>query len=284
MKIKHFFDKATFTLTYVVYDEISKDAVIIDPVLDYDPASSQLARKSLQKHLAFIEENALSIGMILETHVHADHVTSAQEIKKSFPDALVAICENIRSVQETFQSIFNLHMATDGSQFDLLLRDDQVVHVGSLCFKVISTPGHTPACASFLFAEAVFTGDALFMPDYGTGRCDFPRGSAEDLYHSVHDKLYSLPPETNVYVGHDYMPNGREMAFKSTIEEEKATNIHIKSSTKKAAFAKMRQNRDKTLSAPRLLLPSIQINMEAGRLPKAEDNGVRYLKIPLREE
>ena len=171
---------------------------------------------------------------------------------------------------------------TDGSQFDRLLKDGETVTVGTLQFKVIFTPGHTPACASYLFDEAVFTGDALFMPDYGTGRCDFPAGCAQDLYVSVHEKLYQLPDKTAVYVGHDYMPGGRDLAFKSTIKEEKEKNIQLKQQTTESEFVEMRRNRDKTLSAPRLLFPSVQVNINAGALPEPEDNGKIYLKIPIK--
>lgn len=283
MEVKHLFDEQTFTLTYIVYDAISKDAAIIDPVLDFDPASGTVSTSSLDKLVKEIDQLGLDVKMILETHAHADHLSSSQHLKQKYPKAVLAIGEHIRLVQKTFAAVFNLgeEFKTDGSQFDRLLRDGETVKAGSLQFKVIFTPGHTPACSSFLFDGAVFTGDALFMPDFGTGRCDFPAGSAEELYKSIHDKLYSLGDETEVYVGHDYMPNGRDLAFKSTIKEEKESNIHLKQETKMNEFVEMRTSRDKTLNAPRLLFPSVQVNINAGALPSRENNGKVYLKIPI---
>ncbi len=283
MQIKHFFDAATFTLSYIVYDEASKDAVIIDPLLDYEPQGAKITHQALEKLLMFIEEQRLNIRFILETHAHADHLTGAQDLKKSFPDAILAIGEKITSVQSTFKKIFNLleSFKTDGSQFDRLLKDNETVEAGTLSFKVMFTPGHTPACASYLFRDALFVGDALFMPDYGTGRCDFPAGSAEDLYTSIKEKIYSLPPTVRIFVCHDYQPNGRKLAFETTVAEEKEKNIQLKASTQKAEFIKFRSERDKTLSPPKLLLPSIQVNIDAGKLPAPENNGQRYLKIPL---
>lgn len=284
MEIHHFFDQNTFTLTYVVSDSQTSDAVIIDPVLDFDPASGKVAFDSLEKIEDFVGTNKLRVGMILETHAHADHLSSSQYLKEKFPEAQLAIGANIRVVQETFKKIFNLgsEFAIDGSQFDRLLEDGEEVKCGSLEFRVINTPGHTPACCSYVFGDAVFTGDALFMPDFGTGRCDFPAGCAEDLYTSVHEKLYRLPDATRVYVGHDYMPGGRELAFQSTIGEEKSSNIQLSAASTRDQFVAMRQKRDATLSAPKLLLPSVQVNIDAGHLPKAEENGTSYLKIPLR--
>lgn len=284
MKIIHLFDEETFTLTYIVYDETSKDAVIIDPVLDFDPAGGAITTTSFEKLLRKVKESGANVKMILETHAHADHLSSSQILKKQFPDAVLAIGENIRIVQKTFKSLFNLGdgFKTDGSQFDRLLKDGETVSAGSLQFKVIFTPGHTPACSSYVFGHAVFTGDTLFMPDYGTGRCDFPAGCAQDMYHSIHEKLYHLPEQTEVYVGHDYLPDGRSLAFMSTIKEEKEKNIQLKQSTTEDEFVKMRQSRDKTLSAPRLLFPSVQVNISAGELPEAEDNGKIYLKIPVK--
>ena len=284
MKIQHFFDNDTFTLTYVVWDEQSKDGVIIDPVLDYNPNSGKFSYKSADLHLDFIKKNELKIHYILETHAHADHLSSSVYLKQKLPGAKVAIGAPIKLVQEVFKGVFNMKdLKTDGSQFDHLLEDNEVVKAGSLSFKVIYTPGHTPACASYLFGENVFTGDALFMPDYGTGRCDFPKGSAEDLYKSISQKLYLLPDSTKYFTGHDYLPNGRELKFQSTIGESKKSNIRLTGSTSKEDFVKFRRERDATLEAPRLLLPSIQVNIAAGHLPEAEDNGMRYLKLPIRE-
>ncbi len=283
MQIKHFFDADTFTLSYIVYDEASKDAVIIDPVLDYEPQGAKITRQSLEQLLKFIDKQRLNIRFILETHAHADHLTGAQDLKKKFPNAILAIGEKITVVQSTFKKIFNFHdsFKTDGSQFDRLLKEHEIVQAGSLSFKVIFTPGHTPACVSYLFQDALFVGDALFMPDYGTGRCDFPAGSAEDLYRSIKEKIYTLPANVRIFVCHDYQPNGRRLEFQTTVADEKEKNIQLKDSTQKADFVKFRFDRDKTLSPPKLLLPSIQVNIDAGKLPGPEENGQRYLKIPL---
>jgi glyoxylase-like metal-dependent hydrolase (beta-lactamase superfamily II) len=281
--VETFFDKATSTLTYVVYDVKTKDAVIIDPVLDYDPASGAISHESVDQVLSFIDDNKLNLHVVLETHAHADHLTGALEIKKRRPNVKVAIGENIDRVQEVFKGAFNLKgMNTDGSQFDLLLNEKQDLQAGSINIKTIFTPGHTPACSSYLIEDKVFTGDALFMPDSGTGRCDFPAGSSKDLYHSIHEKLYNLPDETKVFTGHDYQPGGREVKWESTIGENKKVNTQLSSSTGLEEFVKMRDARDTTLEAPKLLLPSIQVNIKAGELPQAEDNGTSYLKIPLR--
>lgn len=284
MTIKHFYDEATNTLTYLVYDQNTKDAVVIDPVWDFDPPSGALTNTSNEILFKAIKDEGLTLHYILETHAHADHLSGSKLIKEKYPNAKLAIGENITKVQEVFKGVFNLEegFKTDGSQFDELLKDGQTVKAGSLEFKVIFTPGHTPACASYLIEDAVFTGDALFMPDFGTGRCDFPAGSASDLYNSVHNKLYELPDETRVFTGHDYQPGGRELEFESTIGIEKQKNIQLKAETTEAEFIKFREERDKTLSAPKLLLPSIQVNIRAGHLPPEEDNGVSYLKLPLK--
>lgn len=284
-QVKEFFDPATWTLTFVVSDPATKDAVIVDPVWDYDPASSKMSTASADKVLAFVRDQKLNVRAILETHAHADHVTGSQYLKKQLPGTVVGIGAKITDVQKVFKNVFNLHpeFPTDGSQFDVLLEEGKPEMFGSLKVETLYTPGHTPACATYVIGDAVFTGDALFMPDYGTGRCDFPAGSAADLYHSVHDKIYKLPENFRVFVGHDYLPNGRAVAFESTIGEEKEKNIQLRASTSKEDFVKYREGRDKTLAAPRLLLPSVQVNIDAGSLPVAEDNGTRYLKIPVRE-
>ncbi len=282
--IKVFFDGPTFTLTYVVFDPETRDAVLIDSVLDYDPNSSQYSYDSAKMVAGFVKENDLNLHYILETHAHADHLTASVFLKEQFPHAKIGIGKNIQLVQEVFTGLFNIDIPTDGSQFDQLFADGEVVQAGSLSFKVIYTPGHTPACTSILMDDAVFTGDALFMPDYGTGRCDFPKGCAEDLYNSITNKLYTLPDDTKVYTGHDYQPDGRELMFCSTIAQQKEENIRLKGSTTKEEFVKFRRERDATLSAPRLLLPSIQVNIDAGHLPRAEGNGMSYLKLPLREK
>jgi len=283
MEIKPFYDERSFTVTYAVYDAATKDAVIIDPVLDYNPVGSKIWTESVDQLIAFIKENGLKPAMIAETHAHADHLSGAQMIKEVFPDAQIAIGENITVIQQTFKNFFGLpdEFPTDGRQFDRLFKDGETVQAGSLEFKVIFTPGHTPACASYLFGDAIFTGDAIFMPDMGTGRCDFPAGSAHDLYNSITNKLYTLPDKTRVFVGHDYQPGGREVAFETTIGEQKKSNVQLRDGLSEAEFTKFRSERDKELAAPKLLFQSIQINIDAGSLPDAEDNDKRYLKIPL---
>lgn len=281
MKIQEFYDEPTNTLTYIVWDESSKDGVIIDSVLDYDHHSGQYSYESADKVLEFCSSENLKIHYILETHAHADHLSASVYLKEKLPGALVGIGKNITLVQDVFKKVFHLDMPVDGSQFDELFSDGQEVHAGTLSFKVIFTPGHTPACTSLYFDGAIFTGDALFMPDYGTGRCDFPKGSAEDLFKSITEKLYTLPDDTVFYTGHDYQPGGRELRFKSTIGESKKENIRLKASTTKEEFIKFRSERDATLSAPKLLLPSIQVNIDAGHLPPEDEEGVSFLKIPL---
>ncbi len=281
MEIKPFYDAVTFTLTFVVFDEKTRDAVVIDPVLDYDPLGSSTSTRSVESVAAFLRKEQLTLHYVLETHAHADHLSASQWLKKHF-GAKVAIGERIREVQETFKGVFDLDsaFATDGSQFDRLLADGETLAAGSLAVKVISTPGHTPACVSYLIGDAVFTGDALFMEDYGTGRCDFPRGSSAALYDSV-QKLYALPEATRVFVGHDYQPGGRELAWETTIGRSKERNIQLRASTTKLDFVAARDRRDATLAAPRLLFPSVQVNIDAGRLPKPHANGKRYLRVPL---
>lgn len=283
--VKEFFDKATWTLTFVVYDANTKDAVILDPVWDYDPAASKMSTSSAEEVLRFVDEQKLKVHYILETHAHADHVSGSQILKRHLPDAKVGIGARITDVQKVFKSVFNLGDAfkTDGSQFDLLLEEGKTLYAGSLKIDTLYTPGHTPACASYIIGDAVFAGDTIFMPDYGTGRCDFPAGSADDLYTSVQEKLFKLPDHFRVFVGHDYMPAGRPLAFETTIGEEKAKNIQLNVETTRSQFVEMRNTRDKTLAAPRLLLPSVQINIDAGKLPQPESSGSRYLKIPVRE-
>lgn len=285
MHIKHFFDPDTSTLTYVVFDERSRDAVIIDPVLDLDLASGRISFHSLKALTTFVDDAQLNVKMLLETHAHADHLSSAFFLKKTFPKAPLAISEEIKVVQKHFAPIFNFcglsAIAPTGEQFDRLLVDGEIVKAGTLAFKVLATPGHTPACTSFLFGDALFTGDALFMPDSGTGRCDFPGGSATTLYHSIHDVIYRLPDSTRIFVGHDYQPGGRGLAYMSTVKEQKDKNFLLKQSTTLEEFVSVREERDKSLKAPRLLLPSIQVNINAGELPKPDEQGGIFLKIPL---
>ncbi|HHH26804.1 MAG TPA: MBL fold metallo-hydrolase [Polyangiaceae bacterium] len=282
MNVEALFDEDTFTLTYVVFDDATRDAVVIDPVLDYDPKSGNTDTVSIQRVLELVRGKELNVHYILETHAHADHLTGSQLLAREL-DAKIAIGDDIKVVQETFKSVFDMPASfpTDGSQFDVLLRDGQTLEAGSLSIRIIATPGHTPACVTYHIEDAIFTGDALFMDDYGTGRCDFPMGSADDLYTSVHDKLYSLPDDTRVFVGHDYQPGGREVKWQTTIGASKKNNPQLKADTSREDFVEMRRSRDATLSAPRLLYASVQVNVDAGRLPKPHDNGIRYLVTPL---
>ncbi|MCH8550355.1 MAG: MBL fold metallo-hydrolase [Natronospirillum sp.] len=281
--IKTFYDEATNTLTYVVSDPTTRDAVVIDPVLDYNPIGSKVSDESYQQVVDYIQANDLTLHYVLETHAHADHLSSSQLFRDDFPSVKVAISERIRGVQEVFKGVYNLGEAfvTDGHQFDYLIEDFEELKAGSLTIKALPTPGHTPACASFLIEDAVFTGDALFMPDFGTGRCDFPAGDAKTLYKGVVENLYSLPDDTRVFVGHDYQPGGREVAYESTIGEEKASNIQLRADTTEDEFVQFREGKDKTLAAPKLIYQSILVNIDAGHLPAQESNGKRYLKIPL---
>lgn len=280
IRVQPFFDARTYTATFVVFDPATRDAVVIDPVLDYEPVGSFTFTESVDEVSAFVRQQELRLRWILETHAHADHLSGSQILKRRF-GAGVAIGEQIRVVQETFKALFALPaLATDGSQFDRLLKDGESLEAGSLKVDVIATPGHTPACVTFKIEDALFTGDALFTEDYGTGRCDFPKGSAEDLYDSI-QKLYALPDATRVFVGHDYQPGGRGVRFESSIGESKAKNPQLNKDTSREAFVSMRKARDATLAAPKLLFQSVQVNIDAGRLPKTEGNGQRYLKVPL---
>ncbi|EQC47866.1 metallo-beta-lactamase domain protein [Bacteriovorax sp. BSW11_IV] len=284
MKIEALFDESTYTMTYIVFDEATKDAVVIDPVLDYDSFSGKLNHNSYHKVLEYINAHKLNVHFVLETHAHADHLSSSQLFKKDFPGVKIGIGKNITQVQETFKEIFNLEdLKVDGSQFDSLFADGEEFNAGVLKFKVFNTPGHTPACVSYYINDSLFVGDAIFMPDYGTGRCDFPKGDAKALYNSVHNIIYSLPKETKIYVGHDYMPGGRPLEYKTTVQASMDANIQLKGGTSEADFIKFRTTRDATLQAPRLLLPSIQVNINAGELPEKENNGIRYLKLPIVE-
>ena len=283
MDIEAFYDDATSTLTYLVYDPKSRDAVVIDPVLDYDPAGSNVSHDSLDRVSARIDELGLRVGMIAETHAHADHLSGSQELKRRHPDAAIAIGSKITVVQATFKEVFDLpaDFPTDGRQFDRLLEHGETVHVGSLAFEVVHTPGHTPACACYLFGDALFTGDTMFMPDMGTGRCDFPAGSADDLYTSITERIYALPDDTRIFVGHDYQPGGRELAYETTVAAQKAGNKQLPADRSREDFVSFRTKRDAGLNSPRLLFQSVQVNVDAGALPDPSDNEVRYLKIPI---
>lgn len=281
MELQPVFDPDTSTLTYVVFDAGSRDAVVIDPVLDYDVLASRTQARSLERIANFVRERELRVQYVLETHAHADHLSGSQWLKQHF-GAKIAIGERIREVQQTFRDLLDLpHLAVDGSQFDRLLADGEILTCGTLRIEVIATPGHTPACVTYRIGDALFTGDALFMHDYGTGRCDFPRGSAEALYDSITTRLYALPDAMRVYPGHDYQPGGRAVAWETTIGRSKRDNPQLRADTPKAAFVAMRAARDRALQPPRLLYPSVQINVDAGRLPPPHRNGVRYLIIPI---
>jgi glyoxylase-like metal-dependent hydrolase (beta-lactamase superfamily II) len=281
MQIQHFFDQATYTLTYVVYDETTRIGVVIDSLTDFDPASGRVDNRSSETVAAFLKEHKLTVPYVLDTHAHADHLTGLEYFRQQLGCKTV-IGERITVVQQTFSEIFNLgrDFPVDASQFDILMNEGDTLDVGPFSIHAIHTPGHTPACMSYQIGDALFVGDALFMPDYGTGRCDFPGGSASDLYDSI-SKLYALPDTTRVFTCHDYQPGGRELRFVSTIGEEKASNIQLGGTTSREEYIEFRTTRDAKLSMPRLLLPSLQVNIRAGVLPEPEDNGVSYLKLPL---
>jgi glyoxylase-like metal-dependent hydrolase (beta-lactamase superfamily II) len=280
-EVKAFFDPRTSTLTYVVWDAATLDAVVIDPVLDYNPVGSYTWTESVDAVSGFVREAGLRLYHVLETHAHADHLSGSQLLRRRFGATLV-IGERIREVQQTFQRVFELglHFTPDGSQFDRLVKDGETLHAGSLEIGVIATPGHTPACVTYRIGDAIFTGDVLFMDDYGTGRCDFPNGSAEAMYDSVR-KLYELPDDTRVFVGHDYQPGGRELRWQTTIGASKSNNPQLNARTTREDFVRFRKQRDGKLAAPNLLFQSVQVNVDAGRLPAPHANGIRYLALPL---
>ncbi|MEZ2774646.1 MBL fold metallo-hydrolase [Acinetobacter pseudolwoffii] len=280
--VKDFFHEDTNTFSYVVRDPATKACAIIDSVLDYDPASASTSTIHADKIIAYIKEQDLTVEWILETHVHADHLTAAQYLKEEL-GGKIAMSQKISIVQETFGAIYHLDIKQWNAQqlFDYLFEDHESFQIGTLKAYNIPTPGHTPACLSYVIGDAVFVGDTLFMPDYGTARCDFPRGSAEQLYDSV-QSLFQLPEDTRVFLCHDYLPETRESyVCESDIQTQKTQNIHIHQGISKAEFAQMRNQRDSGLSMPKLILPAIQINMKAGQFPEPEPNGVSYLKLPL---
>ena len=277
-----FFDDATNTISYVVADPAAKVCAIIDSLLDFDQASGRTNSNSADKLIAFIKGNGLKLDWIIDTHVHADHLTAAHYIQTKL-GGRTAIGDQIPLIQKVFGEIFNEDRSfhTDGSQFDHLFADGEDYLVGTIAAKAIATPGHTPACMSHLIGDGVFVGDTLFMPDFGTARCDFPGGDAGVLYDSI-QRLFELPDETRIYLCHDYKAPGRDaFAWETSIGEEKRSNIHVGNGISREAFIKMRTQRDATLSMPTLILPSVQINMRAGDMPPAEDNGKRYIKIPI---
>lgn len=277
-----FFNEPTFTYSYVVQDPASKHCAIIDSVLDFDYASGTTSMHSADEILAFIEDQGLTVDWILETHVHADHLSAAPYLQEK-TSAKTGVGSGITKVQDVFGKAFNAgsEFARDGSQFDQLFEDKDEIRIGQLIGYALHTPGHTPACLTYVFANDAFVGDTLFMPDYGTARCDFPGGDAKTLYQSI-QKLFELPDTTRLYMCHDYKALGRdEYAFETTVAEEKAHNIHVKQGITQEEFVQMRSERDATLDMPRLILPSVQVNMRAGHMPEPEDNGQVYLKIPV---
>jgi glyoxylase-like metal-dependent hydrolase (beta-lactamase superfamily II) len=280
--VEAFFDPATFTYSYVVTDPMSKRCAIIDSVLDYDPAAGRTSYKNADRLIAYVRKQQLQVDWLLETHVHADHLSAAAYIKRELGGKL-AIGENITMVQHTFGKLFNAgaEFATDGRQFDKLFKDGDTFTVGTIAAQAIHTPGHTPACMTYLIGDAGFVGDTLFMPDYGTARCDFPGGDAHTLFQSIR-KLFALPGETRLFMCHDYKAPGRDdFRFETTVAEQRAHNVHAHEGISESNFVAMRSARDATLGMPTLILPSVQVNMRAGQLPPAEDNGTCYLKIPL---
>ena len=275
------FDPATWTVTYVVYEKEGSECAVIDSVLDYDPKSGRTRTNSADKVIAFVREKQLKLTWILETHAHADHLTAAPYLQQHL-GGKIAIGDHISKVQQVFKGVFNLEpeFATDGSQFDHLLKEGATVSFGALFVSTMFVPGHTPACVAYQIGDAVFVGDTMFMPDVGTARCDFPGGDAKTLYASVR-KILSLPDETRLFMCHDYPPNDRPVTFETTVGEQRRKNIHVHDGISETQFVEMRSKRDATLEMPVLILPSVQVNIRAGHLPPSESNGVSYLKIPL---
>jgi len=281
-RVEAFFDPATFTYSYVVSDPTTRQCALIDSVLDYEPASGRIGHASADRLIAHVRTQELEVQWILEPHVHADHLSAAAYLKRQLGGRR-GIGERITQIQETFGELFNAgdEFARDGSQFDHLFRDGEDFQVGAVQARALHTPGHTPACLTYLIGDAAFVGDTLFMPDYGTARCDFPGGDARTLYRSI-QRLYRLPDETRVFMCHDYKASGRtEFLHQTSMGEERKHNVHAHQGIDEEVFVAMRNARDATLGMPALILPAVQVNMCAGELPPAEDNGIRYLKIPL---
>ncbi|MDD3018234.1 MAG: MBL fold metallo-hydrolase [Comamonas sp.] len=280
-QVQAFFDPATWTVSYVVFDTPGGHCALVDSVLDYDPKSGRTRTTSADQLIAFVRAQHLTVDWILETHAHADHLSAAPYLRKHL-GGKVTIGSQITQVQNVFKGIFHLEpeFATDGRQFDHLLQDGETFAIGQLQAQALSVPGHTPACLAYQVGDAVFVGDTLFMPDVGTARCDFPGGNAHTLYQSIR-KLLSLPPETRLFMCHDYPPAGREVQWETTVADQRARNIHVHDGVSEADFVAMRTQRDATLEMPVLILPSVQVNIRAGELPPPEANGLSYLKIPL---
>ena len=280
--VSPFFHADSSTWSYIVADPASRQAAIIDPVLDFDMAAGRTGTASAQALLAHVREHRLDVRWLLETHAHADHLSAGHWLKQHLPEARLAIGEGIRAVQKTFRPIFNLgeHFPVDGSQFDHLFADDERFAIGAVEARVLAVPGHTSDSSAYLVGDALFTGDSLFMPDGGTARCDFPGGSAAQLYRSI-QRMYALPEATRVFVCHDYGPGGRAAACETTIGAQKRGNIHVREGVDEVTFVALRETRDRTLSMPALIIPAVQSNVRAGALPPPEANGIRYLRIPL---
>lgn len=287
VQVHPFHHAETGTWSYVVADRDSRQAAIIDPVLDFDAKSGRIAHTSAQRLLDCVRENDLQVRWLLETHAHADHMTAAQWLATQLPDAMVAIGQGIREVQRTFAPIFDLNMDSTAETFDCLFSDEDEFSLGTLSARVIAVPGHTRDSVAYLIGDALFTGDSLFMPDAGTARCDFPGGDAAMLYRSIRH-LYELPDSTRVFICHDYGKrsedgSGRDAACETTIGEQKRHNIHLREGTSEAEFVAMREARDATLAVPALIIPSLQVNLRAGALPSTSPNGIRYLRVPLNQ-
>ena len=279
--VKAFFDTATNTISYVVKDPQGSSCAIIDSVLDFDYASGRTDTKSADEVIQYVRDNGLTVEWLLETHVHADHLSAAPYIQERV-GGKIGIGDRIKIVQDTFGKVFNegTEFQRDGSQFDQLFVEGDSLHIGQLRADVLHTPGHTPACLTYVIGNAAFVGDTLFMPDFGTARCDFPGGSADTLFDSV-QKILALPDETRIFVGHDYLPKGRDTyVWETTVAEQKAANIHLAGKSKEE-FVAMRQARDATLDMPKLIIPSLQVNMRAGQMPPADEQGNVYLKVPV---
>ncbi len=279
-----FFDDGTNTISYVVHDPTSQAAIIIDSVLDFDAAAGRTSTTSADALIKFVRDHDLNVEWVLETHVHADHLSAAPYLKDQLGGQL-AISTGVTTVQDVFGKLFNAgtEFQRDGSQFDHLFEDGERFQIGAMEGYVMLTPGHTPACATFVIGDAAFVGDTLFMPDFGTARCDFPGGDARQLYHSIR-RVLALPPETRLFMCHDYKAPGRDTyLWETTVAEERAANLHVRDGISEDEFFKMRTERDGQLGMPKLILPSVQVNMRAGEMPPPEANGKRYLKLPIDE-
>tara|TARA_B100001769_G_scaffold257201_1_gene235145 strand:+ start:375 stop:1268 length:894 start_codon:yes stop_codon:yes gene_type:complete len=279
--IKGFFDDQTSTISYVVHDNIEKKCAVIDSVLDFDYSSGDIDYVNADKIISYVDQNKLNVEWLIETHVHADHLSASPYIQKKL-GGKIGISEKISDIQNIFGKTFNAgtEFQRDGSQFDKLFKDNDKYKIGNINCKVINTPGHTPACTAHVIGNSIFVGDTLFMPDLGSARADFPGGDARQLYRSI-QKILSYPDETRIFVCHDYPPSSREVKWSTTVGEQKENNVHVKTSILEDEFVKIREARDKTLNMPKLIIPSIQVNMRAGNLPPPEDNGSVYIKVPI---